>query len=60
MKPNSRYSQVDRLNRVILNIRMAMDWQERIIVDPEILIEKPFIKGKRLAVEFTVILLGQG
>ena len=37
-----------------------MDWQERIIVDPDILIEKPFIKGKRLAVEFTVILLGQG
>jgi len=36
-----------------------MDWQERIIVDPEILVGKPVIKGTRLAVEFIVELLAQ-
>ena len=29
-----------------------MTWQERIIVDPDILVGKPVIKGTRLAVEF--------
>jgi uncharacterized protein (DUF433 family) len=37
-----------------------MDWQERIIVDPKILVGKPVIKGTRLAVEFIVDLLAQG
>ena len=37
-----------------------MDWQERIIVDPQILVGKPVIKGTRLAVEFIVDLLAQG
>jgi uncharacterized protein (DUF433 family) len=37
-----------------------MDWQERIIVDPKILVGKPLIKGTRLAVEFIVELLAQG
>ena len=37
-----------------------MDWQERIIVDPKILVGKPVIKGTRLAVEFIVELLSQG
>lgn len=37
-----------------------MDWQERIIVDPSILVGKPIIKGTRLAVEFIVDLLAQG
>ena len=36
-----------------------MDWQERIVVDPKILVGKPIIKGKRLAVEFIVELLAQ-
>jgi uncharacterized protein (DUF433 family) len=34
--------------------------QERIIVDPDILVGKPVIKGTRLAVEFIIDLLAQG
>lgn len=37
-----------------------MDWQERISVDPKILVGKPVIKGTRSAVEFIVELLAQG
>jgi len=37
-----------------------MDWQDRIVVDPEILTGKPVVKGTRLAVEFIVSLLAQG
>ena len=37
-----------------------MDWQERIIVDPKILVGKPAIQETRLAVEFIVELLSQG
>lgn len=37
-----------------------MDWKERIIIDPKILVGKPVIKGTRLAVEFIVDLLAQG
>lgn len=37
-----------------------MNWQERITVDPTILVGKPIIKGTRLAVEFIVDLLAQG
>ena len=37
-----------------------MNWQERIIVDPRILVGKPVIKGTRLAVELIVDLLAQG
>lgn len=37
-----------------------MDWRDRIIIDPEILVGKPVVKGTRLAVEFIVGLLGQG
>lgn len=37
-----------------------MDWQERIVVDPKILVGKPVVKGTRLAVEFIVELLSQG
>ena len=37
-----------------------MDWKDRIIVDPKILVGKPVIKGTRLAVEFIVDLLAQG
>ena len=37
-----------------------MDRQNRIIVDPKILVGKPVIKGTRLAVEFIVDLLAQG
>ena len=37
-----------------------MGWQERIIVNPEILVGKPVVKGTRLAVEFIIDLLAQG
>jgi uncharacterized protein (DUF433 family) len=37
-----------------------MKWQERIAIDPSILVGKPVIKGTRLAVEFIVDLLAQG
>lgn len=37
-----------------------MGWQERIVVDPNILVGKPVAKGTRIAVEFIVDLLAQG
>jgi uncharacterized protein (DUF433 family) len=37
-----------------------MKWQERIVVDAEIVAGKPVVKGTRLAVEFIVDLLAQG
>jgi len=37
-----------------------MMWQDRIVVDPEVLVGKPVIKGTRMAVEFIVGLLAQG
>jgi len=37
-----------------------MDWKERIIIDPRVLVGKPVVKGTRLAVEFIVELLAQG
>jgi uncharacterized protein (DUF433 family) len=37
-----------------------MNWHERIVIDPQILVGKPVIKGTRLAVEFIVDLLAQG
>jgi uncharacterized protein (DUF433 family) len=37
-----------------------MNWQERIAIDPNILVGKPVVKGTRLAVEFIINLLAQG
>jgi len=37
-----------------------MDWQDRISVDPKVLVGKPVIKGTRIAVEFVMDLLGRG
>ena len=37
-----------------------MNWQDRITVDPEILVGKPVIRGTRISVEFVVDLLGRG
>lgn len=34
-----------------------MEWQQRIILDPDILAGKPIVKGTRLAVEFIIDLL---
>ncbi len=37
-----------------------VDWRERIIADPNILVGKPVVKGTRISVEFIVGLLAQG
>jgi uncharacterized protein (DUF433 family) len=37
-----------------------MNWRDRIIVDPAILLGKPVVQGTRLAVEFIIELLAQG
>ncbi len=37
-----------------------MAWQDRITIDPNILVGKPVVKGTRLSVEFIVGLLAQG
>jgi uncharacterized protein (DUF433 family) len=37
-----------------------VNWQERIVVEPNILLGKPIISGTRLAVEFIIDLLAQG
>ena len=37
-----------------------MQWQERIVVDPAILVGKPVIRGTRLSVEFIIDLLASG
>ena len=37
-----------------------MAWEERILVDPDILAGKPVIRGTRLAVEFILELLAAG
>jgi uncharacterized protein (DUF433 family) len=37
-----------------------MDWQDRIAVDPRILVGKPAVKGTRIAVEMVVDLLAAG
>lgn len=38
----------------------GMIWQDRITLDPAVLVGKPVIKGTRLAVEFIVELMAQG
>jgi uncharacterized protein (DUF433 family) len=37
-----------------------MHWQDRISVDPKVLVGKPVIKGTRISVDFVVDLLGRG
>jgi uncharacterized protein (DUF433 family) len=37
-----------------------MEWHDRIVIDPNILVGKPVIAGTRLAVEFVIDLLAQG
>jgi len=37
-----------------------MDWMEKIVSDPEVLVGKPTIKGTRLSVEFILERLADG
>jgi uncharacterized protein (DUF433 family) len=37
-----------------------MNWRERIMVDPSILVGKPVIRGTRISVEFVIDLLARG
>lgn len=37
-----------------------MKWEDRILIDPKILVGKPVIKETRISVEFVVDLLGRG
>jgi uncharacterized protein (DUF433 family) len=37
-----------------------MSWQDRVVVDPAILVGKPVVKGTRLSVDFIIDLLAQG
>lgn len=37
-----------------------MNWEDRITVDPKVLVGKPVIRGTRLAVEFIIDLLANG
>lgn len=37
-----------------------MNWEERITLDPNVLVGKPVVKGTRLTVEFIVELLANG
>lgn len=39
---------------------MTIIWQDRIAIDPDILVGKPTIKGTRLSVDFIIELLSQG
>lgn len=37
-----------------------MSWEDKIVIDPDILTGKPIIKGTRIAVEFILELLAEG
>ena len=37
-----------------------MDWRDRIVADPNVLVGKPVIRGTRIAVEFLVELVAEG
>ena len=37
-----------------------MNFQERITVDPNVLVGKPIVKGTRISVEFVIDLLARG
>ncbi len=37
-----------------------MEWRERIVVDPDVLVGKPVVKGTRIAVELVIDLLARG
>jgi uncharacterized protein (DUF433 family) len=44
----------------LMEYEQKMSWQDRVVIDPEILVGKPVVKGIRLAVDFIIDLLAQG
>ena len=40
--------------------RPNMDWRQRIVIDPRVLVGKPIVKGTRISVELVIELLGRG
>ena len=38
----------------------SVEWRDRIVIDPAVLVGKPVLKGTRLAVEFVLDLLANG
>ena len=49
-----------RFSRKKSDILRAVNWQERISVDPKVLVGKPVVKGARIAVDLVVDLLARG
>jgi len=47
------------VGQLLINSGM-INWQDRISLDPKILVGKPVIKGTRMAVEFVIDLLANG
>ena len=41
-------------------VYVSMNWHERIVADPGVLVGKPVIRGTRMAVEFVLDLLANG
>lgn len=37
-----------------------MDWRQRIIIDPDVLVGKPVIRGTRISVDLVIDLLARG
>jgi uncharacterized protein (DUF433 family) len=48
------------LMRALEKEEAVKDWRARIVIDPQVLVGKPTVRGTRLAVEFIIDLLAQG
>ena len=48
------------LSRIGGSYNPVMNWQDRIILDPQVLAGKPIIRGTRIAVELALEMLGAG
>jgi len=46
--------------RTLRQEETVQDWRTRIVIDPQVLVGKPIVRGTRLAVEFIIDLLAQG
>ena len=53
---------MDRLHPYLITPveTLSMEWRERIVCDPDILVGKPTIKGTRISVELVLGWLGAG